>query len=316
MTSANRRGVPDVRRNRARDRRFRGTRRPARPDYRRRTAGSEKYFRARAPLVRTCRASRTCPSARMPCYSRNNARCIAGRPASQRLNVSLDTLRADRFREITGNDGLDQGSERSPWRRRPRAFAPIKINMLALKGINDDEVEDMVDFCIEHGFSLRFIETMPVGTAGREASNHYIDLNEIRARLAKAYDLVPSCMPGGGPARYYRVNGSGIDGSDLHIGFITPMSQHFCDTCNRVRLSADGTLHLCLGQENAVPLRPLLRRGIDDDGLRQAIVEALALKPARHEFNERPNKSSALCPRLADKHNTVICGRSRTICHP
>jgi cyclic pyranopterin phosphate synthase len=207
----------------------------------------------------------------------------------QRLNVSLDTLRADRFREITGNDGLDRVLNGL---RAAKAvgFRPIKINMLALRGRNDDEIVDMVEFCIEHGFSLRFIETMPVGTAGREASNHYIDLNEIRARLAKAYDLVPSCMPGGGPARYYRVNGSGIDGSDLHIGFITPMSQHFCDTCNRVRLSADGTLHLCLGQENAVPLRPLLRRGIDDEGLRQAIVAALALKPARHEFNERPEQ--------------------------
>jgi len=207
----------------------------------------------------------------------------------ERLNVSLDTLRAERFQEITGNDGLDQVLE-GLMAAKAAGFAPIKINMLAMKDRNDDEVEDMVEFCIDHGFSLRFIETMPVGTAGREASNHYIDLNEIRARLAKAYDLVPSCMPGGGPARYYRINGSGIDGRGLHIGFITPMSQHFCDTCNRVRLSADGTLHLCLGQENAVPLRPLLRRGIDDEGLRQAIVEALALKPARHEFNERPEQ--------------------------
>jgi cyclic pyranopterin phosphate synthase len=169
-------------------------------------------------------------------------------------------------------------------------FRPIKINMLALKGSNDDEIEDMVEFCIEHGFSLRFIEPMPVGTAGRQASNHYIDLNEIRARLAKTYDLVPSCMPGGGPARYYRISGNGISGNDLHIGFITPISQHFCDTCNRVRLSVDGTLHLCLGQEHAVPLRPLLRSGITDEALRQAIVAALALKPARHEFNEKPEQ--------------------------
>jgi len=202
----------------------------------------------------------------------------------QRLNVSLDTLRPDRFREITGNDGLDRVLKGL---RAAKAvgFRPIKINMLALKGRNDDEIVDMVEFCIEHGFSLRFIETMPVGTAGREASSHYIELNEIRGRLAKVYDLVPSCMPGGGPARYYRVNGS-----DLHIGFITPISQHFCDTCNRVRLSVDGTLHLCLGQDHTVPLRPLLRQGIDDNELREAIIRALALKPARHEFNEKPEQ--------------------------
>ena len=148
----------------------------------------------------------------------------------------------------------------------------------------------MVEFCIEHGFSLRFIETMPIGTAGRLASNHYIDLNQIKVRLAKTYDLVPSVMSGGGPARYYRINGGGARENDLHIGFITPISQHFCDTCNRVRLSVDGTLHLCLGQENSVPLRPLLRRGIDDEGLRQEIVRALMLKPARHEFNEKPEQ--------------------------
>ena len=207
----------------------------------------------------------------------------------QRLNVSLDTLRADRFRKITGNDGLDQVLD-GLMAAKAAGFHPIKINMLALKGRNDDEITDMVEFCIEHGFSLRFIETMPVGTAGRQATNYYIDLNEIRLRLAKAYDLVPSCMPGGGPARYYRINGRGMNDNSLHIGFITPISQHFCDTCNRVRLSVDGTLHLCLGQEHAVPLKPLLRQGIDDDGLRQAIIQALTLKPARHEFREKPEQ--------------------------
>ena len=207
----------------------------------------------------------------------------------ERLNVSVDTLRADRFREITGYDGLDQVLD-GLLAAKAAGFSPIKINMLAMKGRNDDEIEDMVEFCIEHGFSLRFIETMPIGTAGRLASNHYIDLNQIKVRLAKTYDLVPSVMSGGGPARYYRINGGGARENDLHIGFITPISQHFCDTCNRVRLSVDGTLHLCLGQENSVPLRPLLRQGIDDEGLRQEIVRALMLKPARHEFNEKPEQ--------------------------
>jgi cyclic pyranopterin phosphate synthase len=207
----------------------------------------------------------------------------------ERLNVSVDTLRADRFREITGHDGFDQVLE-GLMAAKAAGFSPIKINMLALRGRNDDEIVDMVEFCVEHGFSLRFIETMPVGVAGRQASNHYIDLAEIKARLAKVYDLVPSFMPGGGPARYFRIDAGGASENGLHVGFITPISQHFCDTCNRVRLSVDGTLHLCLGQENSVPLRPLLRGGIDDAGLRQEIIRALQLKPARHEFNEKPEQ--------------------------
>jgi cyclic pyranopterin phosphate synthase len=202
----------------------------------------------------------------------------------QRLNISLDTLRVDRFLEITGNDGLDKVMD-GLMAAKAAGFSPIKINMLVLRGRNDDEIGDMVEFCIKHEFNLRFIETMPVGAAGRKATSHYVDLNEIRTELSKDYDLVPSVMPGGGPARYYRINGSG-----LHLGFITPISQHFCETCNRVRLSADGTLHLCLGQEHAVPLRPLLRRGIDDEELRSTIVQALTLKPAHHEFNEKPEQ--------------------------
>lgn len=202
----------------------------------------------------------------------------------RRLNVSLDTLRRDRFLKITGNDDFDRVVDGLMVARQV-GFSPIKINMLALKGQNDDEVIEMAEFCIEHSFSLRFIETMPMGTAGRAATHHYMPLSDVKAQLETKFDLVPSLMLGGGPARYFR-----IDGGDSKIGFITPVSQHFCDTCNRVRLSVDGTLHLCLGQEHAVPLRPLLRRGIDDDGLRQAIVEALALKPARHEFNERPEQ--------------------------
>ncbi|RLA31234.1 MAG: GTP 3',8-cyclase MoaA, partial [Gammaproteobacteria bacterium] len=164
-------------------------------------------------------------------------------------------------------------------------FAPIKINMLALKGQNDDEIIDMADFCIEHGFSLRFIETMPMGSAGRAATHHYMPLSDVKAQLETKFDLIPSVMPGGGPARYYR-----IDGSDSNIGFITPISRHFCDTCNRVRLSVNGTLHLCLGQSHSVALRPLLREGINDNDLKNTLVEALKLKPAKHEFGEKPEQ--------------------------
>jgi len=164
-------------------------------------------------------------------------------------------------------------------------FAPIKINMVVMKGINEDEVEAMVDFCIEHDFTLRFIETMPMGATGRDAVDHYVDLQTVRKKLEQRFDLIPGVMPGGGPARYLQVAGT-----DLRIGFITPISQHFCETCNRVRLSVDGMFYLCLGQDDKFELRPLLRAGISDEELQAAIQHAITLKPERHEFNEKPSQ--------------------------
>lgn len=201
----------------------------------------------------------------------------------RRINVSLDSLRAERFRAITGGklekvlDGLMAA--------KAAGLAPIKINMVVMQGVNDDEVEDLVEFCIDHGFTLRLIETMPMGDSGRAASEHYVDLQVIRRRLAKRYELLPGVMPGGGPARYVRVAGT-----ELRIGFITPISQHFCETCNRVRLSVDGTLYMCLGQEHRYELRPVLRSGVSHDELRQHIRSAIALKPERHEFRDRPEQ--------------------------
>ena len=200
-----------------------------------------------------------------------------------RLNISLDTLDADRFQHITSGklskviDGLMAA--------KAAGFDPIKINMVVMKGVNDDEVEQMVDFCLTHGFTLRFIETMPMGESGRSASDQYISLAAIKERLSQNYELIPGTMPGGGPAKYMQVRGT-----DLRIGFITPISQHFCETCNRIRLSADGTLYMCLGQDHSFELRPLLRSGISDEDLRAAIIEAIALKPERHEFNEKPEQ--------------------------
>jgi len=201
-----------------------------------------------------------------------------------RLNISLDTLRADRFAEITGGGHLDKVMA-GLMAAKAAGFAPIKINMVAMKGINDDEYDAMVDFCIEHGFTLRFIETMPVGSTGRWASSHYQDLGEVRKQLKQRFELVPGVMPGGGPARYERVIGT-----DLRIGFITPISRHFCETCNRVRLSADGQLYLCLGQNARYDLRDVLRSGASEAELQAAIQEALALKPQRHEFKENPEQ--------------------------
>ncbi|HED17805.1 MAG TPA: GTP 3',8-cyclase MoaA [Gammaproteobacteria bacterium] len=200
-----------------------------------------------------------------------------------RINVSLDSLQPERFRSITGGklEKVLSGIKAA----RDAGLAPIKINMVVMKGVNDDEVEDMVAFCLEHGLTLRFIETMPMGDTGREASEHYVDLQTVKARLAQHYKLLPGVMPGGGPARYVQV-----EGTDLRIGFITPISQHFCETCNRVRLSAEGTLYMCLGQDHSFALRPLLRQGIGDDELKDVIREAIALKPEKHEFNEKPGQ--------------------------
>ncbi|TDX99685.1 GTP 3',8-cyclase MoaA [Thiohalophilus thiocyanatoxydans] len=200
-----------------------------------------------------------------------------------RINVSLDTLRPERFKEIT--QGKLEKVINGLMAAKQAGFHPIKINMVVMKGVNDDEVEEMVEFCIEHDFTLRFIETMPVGETGRAATDQYISLQDVKARLADQYELIPGMMPGGGPARYVQVAGT-----DLRIGFITPISQHFCETCNRVRLSVDGTLYMCLGQEESYPLRELLRAGISDAELEQHIVKAIALKPERHEFNEKPDQ--------------------------
>jgi len=201
----------------------------------------------------------------------------------QRINVSLDTLNEEKFKRITQGklqkvlDGLQAAKQ--------AGIKPVKINMVVMKGVNDSEVEDMVRYCIDNGFTLRFIETMPMGDTGRDATNQYISLQIIKKQLAEKFELIPTQMRGGGPARYYH-----IANTDINIGFITPISQHFCETCNRVRLTVDGTLHLCLGQEHSYPLRELLRNGVTDNELEQHIIKAIALKPENHEFSDNPSK--------------------------
>jgi len=200
-----------------------------------------------------------------------------------RINVSLDSLQPEKFKQITGGelqpviDGLMAAKE--------AGFSPIKINMVAMKGLNDDEFEDMVKFCLQHDFTLRFIETMPMGATGNYATDHYLDLQTVKQQLSENFELIPGVMPGGGPARYVQ-----IKNTRLRIGFITPISQHFCESCNRVRLSTDGTLYLCLGQDDKVELRPLLRAGISDDDLKAVLIDAIRLKPEKHEFKDKPDQ--------------------------
>jgi len=200
-----------------------------------------------------------------------------------RINVSLDSLQPDRFHNITQGN-LDKVIE-GLLAARDADIHPIKINMVVMRDRNLDEVGDMVDFCIEHGFTLRFIETMPVGAAGQSAKESYVSLDEVRAILADRFEFEPCKMTGAGPAKYVRVKGE-----RLKIGFITPMSQHFCDSCNRIRLSCEGTLYLCLGQQDKLEMRPLIRQGLSDKELKSEILNAIKRKPEKHEFNTSPNQ--------------------------
>jgi cyclic pyranopterin phosphate synthase len=199
-----------------------------------------------------------------------------------RLNVSLDSLQPERFARATGRDAFEEvieGLEAA----RAAGFAPIKINMVVMSGVNEDEIDDLVGYCMERGFILRLIEVMPMGETGRNA--RYLDLQPIRQRLADRFGLVDGLVPGAGPARYLQ----SPDGQ-FSVGFITPISRHFCATCNRVRLAVDGTLYLCLGQNDNYAFRPLLREGASDERLTDAVLEAIARKPERHDFLEQPGK--------------------------
>jgi cyclic pyranopterin phosphate synthase len=204
------------------------------------------------------------------------------RAGVSRLNVSLDSLRPERIEKISGRDVLER-IQSGLAAAQEAGFAPIKINMVAMGGVNDDEIDAMVAFCMERRFVLRLIETMPVGDTGRNAE--YLDLQPVKERLRARFGLVDGTQTGGGPARYLQ----SPDGR-FSVGFITPISQHFCATCNRVRLSVDGTLYLCLGQNDRFEFRPLLRAGATEQELAEAILRAIELKPERHEFREQPGK--------------------------
>lgn len=198
-----------------------------------------------------------------------------------RLNVSLDSLRPERVEKINGRPVLDKilaGLEAG----RAAGFKPIKVNMVAMRE-NADDIDDIVAYCMAQGFVLRLIEVMPMGDTARKMG--YVDLQPVKARLKQRFDLIDTVMPGGGPARYL-----GTADGRFSVGFITPISQHFCETCNRVRLTVDGSLHLCLGQEEHMDFRALMRGGATDAEIVDAIRRAIELKPERHEFVEAPQK--------------------------
>ena len=195
----------------------------------------------------------------------------------RRVNVSLDTLDADKFTAITRWGKLDKvmaGLDAAK-----DAGLAVKINAVALKGVNDDEVDRLVQWCGDEGYDLTFIEVMPMGDIGEQRIDQYWPLSLLRAQLAEKWTLDEIDYRTGGPARYLRVKETGG-----RLGFITPMTHNFCESCNRVRLTCTGTLYMCLGQEDAADLREPLRMAEDDGPLEQAIMEAIGRKPKGHDF--------------------------------
>ncbi|MGD9536974.1 MAG: GTP 3',8-cyclase MoaA [Alphaproteobacteria bacterium] len=195
----------------------------------------------------------------------------------RRVNVSLDTLDPAKFEAITRWGRFDRVLDGI--RAAKAAGLRVKINTVALKGVNEDEIEDMVRWCGEMGYDLTLIETMPLGEIEEDRTEQYLPLSLVRARLAKRFTLEDSNHRTGGPARYVTVRETG-----RRLGFITPLTHNFCEACNRVRLTCTGTLYMCLGQDDAADLRAPLRADPTDRQLVEAIREAIGRKPKGHDF--------------------------------
>ena len=194
----------------------------------------------------------------------------------RRINVSLDSLDPDRFRHITRRGDL--GKVLAGIDAASRAGIKIKINMVALKTLNEDEIPAMLRWCSDQGHDLTLIETMPLGEVEEDRTEYYLPLTEVRARLADSFTLIPSLARTGGPARYFDVAELGV-----RLGLITPLTNNFCEGCNRIRISASGTVYGCLGHDQKVELRDLLRTG-GTAAVDEALDRLLAGKPKRHEF--------------------------------
>lgn len=205
----------------------------------------------------------------------------------RRLNVSVDTLDADRFRAITRWGDLPKVMEGI--KAAKAAGLSIKINMVALKGINEDEIIPMLQWAHGEGHDLTLIETMPMGEIDGDRTDQYLPLSEVRARLSERFTLTGIPYKTGGPARYMQIEETGG-----RIGFITPMTHNFCESCNRVRITCTGMLYMCLGQDDSADLRAPLRASEGDELLSRTIDEAIGRKPKGHDFviDRRTNRPS------------------------
>jgi GTP 3',8-cyclase len=196
----------------------------------------------------------------------------------RRVNVSIDTLDEQKFKDITRWGRLEQVMDGLA--AADAAGLKVKINAVALRGVNDEELADMLQWCGDRGYDMTIIEVMPMGEIGDDARlDQYLPLSMVRAKLSERFTLNDIDYKTGGPARYVEVEETGG-----RLGFITPLTHNFCESCNRVRLTCTGTLFMCLGQDDAADLREPLRRSEADDALVEAIHEAIARKPKGHDF--------------------------------
>lgn len=216
----------------------------------------------------------------------------------RRVNVSIDTLDPEKFKAITRWGRLDQVLEGIETAKR--AGLQIKINAVALKGVNDVELGDMLQWCGDNGYDMTVIEVMPMGDIGGEDRvDQYLPLSMVRAKLTERFTLTDIDYKTGGPARYVTVGETGG-----RLGFITPLTHNFCESCNRVRLTCTGTLYMCLGQDDAADLRAPLRASESDEPLVAAIEEAIGRKPKGHDFIiDRRNNGPAV-----SRHMSVTGG--------
>ena len=211
----------------------------------------------------------------------------------RRVNVSLDTLDPARFTAITRRGRIERTLD-GIFAAKAAGLA-VKINVVALKGVNEHEFDTMLAWCGEHGFDLCLIETMPLGEVDGDRNDQYLPLSVVRSRLRLNWTLEETGYRTGGPARYFRVAETGH-----RIGFITPLTHNFCESCNRVRLTCTGTLFMCLGQDDQADLREPLRSGADDAALEAAIRAAIARKPKGHDFIiDRPRAAPALARHMS-----------------
>ncbi len=198
----------------------------------------------------------------------------------KRINISVDSLQADRFKTITRTGDLNKvlaGIDHAI----ATGFDGIKLNTVLMRGINDDETVDLVQFAIDKKIDISFIEEMPLGDVNHARDDTYVSNAETLSSLQSKYPLQPSTKHTGGPAKYWR-----IADTKTSIGFISPHSHNFCESCNRVRITCQGELYLCLGQEDKVELMPLLRaHPNNDEPIKQAIIDSMAVKPKGHDFD-------------------------------
>ncbi len=215
------------------------------------------------------------------------------RHSVKRINVSLDTLNAKKFADVTRWGNLDRVKEGI--RAAQAAGIRVKINAVALKEINDAEIPDMLHWAHSNDMDLTLIETMPMGDIEGDRTDQYLPLDSVSAGLQKNLTLTPIDYKTGGPARYYKVEETGG-----RLGFITPMTHNFCESCNRVRITCTGTLYMCLGQDDAADLRAPLRQSEGNELLSQAIDEAISRKPKGHDFIiDRDRKAPAVARHMS-----------------